>query len=64
MRVLVWIVLIAALAIALVAEFGIDVGPADASFLHWLKHGVIFWAGLTTGAALTVLYYRSRRAPG
>jgi uncharacterized membrane protein (DUF441 family) len=62
--VLAWIVLAIAVVVALLAEFGIDVGPADASFLHWIKHGLIFWTGLVAGVALTVLYYRARRAAG
>ena len=64
MPVLAWMVLVVAVAIALLAEFGIDIGPADTSFLHWVKHGLIFWSGLSAGAALTILYYRSQRAPG
>ncbi len=59
-----WLVLVAAVAVALVAEFGIDAGAADTTFLHWIKHGLIFWSGLTAGAALTILYHRSQRATG
>ena len=61
---LAWIVLGIAVLIALLAEFGFDVGPGDASFLHWIKHGVIFWTGLVAGVALTVLYFRARRPAG
>lgn len=61
---LAWLVLLAAVAIALAAEFGIDAGAADTTFLHWIKHGLIFWSGLTAGAAITVLYFRSQRARG
>jgi hypothetical protein len=59
-----WLVLVLAVAVALLAEFGLDLGPADATFLHWIKHGLIFWSGLVAGVALTLLYFRSQRAIG
>jgi hypothetical protein len=59
-----WLLLVLAVAVALLAEFGFDLGPADATFLHWIKHGLIFWSGLAAGVALTLLYFRSQRATG
>jgi len=57
-----WLMLALAVAVALLAEFGLDLGPSDATFVHWIKHGLIFWSGLVAGAALTRLYFRSQRA--
>ncbi len=64
MRMAAWLALAVAVAVALLAEFGLDLGPAEASFLHWVKHGLIFWSGLVAGIALTLLYFRSQRAVG
>lgn len=54
-------VLLAAIAVALAAQFALD-GLADEGDLwHWVQHGLLFWGGLATGASLVVLYRRGQR---
>jgi ABC-type Mn2+/Zn2+ transport system permease subunit len=55
-------VLVAAIALALVAQFALSSWAETSQLNHDLQHGIIFVSGVGAGAALVVLHRRGRRS--
>ena len=55
------IALSAGVAVALLAQFPLEPLADQSDLVHWVQHGLIFWAGITVGVSITVLYRRGQR---
>jgi len=53
--------LIAGVAVALLAQFPLEPLADQNDLLHWVQHGLIFWAGIAVGVSLTFLYRQGQR---
>ncbi len=49
------------MAIALLAQFALETWAEQNDVVHWIQHGLIFWAGVAAGAGLHALYQRGQR---
>jgi hypothetical protein len=56
-----FIALLAGIAVALIAQFPLEPVADQNDLVHWVQHGLIFWAGITVGVSVTVLYRRGQR---
>jgi ABC-type Mn2+/Zn2+ transport system permease subunit len=54
-------VLLAAVALALIAQFALSSWAESSQLNHDLQHGIIFVAGIGVGASLVALYRLGRR---
>lgn len=55
------LLLLAAVAATLVAQFAMDSLADQSDIWHWAQHAVLFWSGVAAGAALLLLYRRGQR---
>lgn len=53
--------LIAGVAVALLAQFPLEPFADQNDLVHWIQHGLLFWAGITVGISVTLLYRRGQR---
>ena len=53
--------LVAGVAVALLAQFPLEPLADQNDLVHWVQHGLIFWAGIVVGVSLTLLYRRDQR---
>jgi len=53
--------LVAGVAVALLAQFPLEPVADQNDLVHWVQHGLIFWAGIVVGVSLTLLYRRGQR---
>ena len=53
--------LLAGVAVALLAQFPLEPLADQNTLVHWVQHGLIFWAGLVVGVSLTLLYRQGQR---
>jgi len=53
--------LAAGVAIALLAQFPLEPLADQNDLVHWVQHGLLFWAGIVVGVSLTLLYRRGQR---
>lgn len=56
-----FIALLAGVALVLVAQFPLEPLADQSDLLHWIQHGLIFWAGITVGVSGTLLYRQGQR---
>ena len=54
-------VLLAAVAVALVAQFALERLADQSDLWHWAQHALLFWSGLGAGVALVILYRHGQR---
>jgi len=55
------VVVLISLAVALVAQFPLETWADQNDLVHWIQHGLLFWAGIGVGAGLLTLYQRGQR---
>jgi hypothetical protein len=53
--------LLAGVTIAMLAQFPLEPLADQNDLVHWVQHGLIFWAGIVVGISLTLLYRRGQR---
>jgi predicted membrane-bound spermidine synthase len=53
--------LLAGVAVVLLAQFPLEPLADQSDLVHWVQHGLIFWAGIAVGVSLTLLYRLGRR---
>ena len=53
--------LVAGVAVALLAQIPLEPLADQSDLLHWVQHGLIFWAGIAVGVSITLLYRRGQR---
>ena len=56
--------LIAGVVVALLAQFPLEPFADQNDLVHWIQHGLLFWAGITVGVSLTLLYRQGQRKAG
>ncbi len=55
------VLLIVSLVVALLAQFPLEPLADRNDLVHWIQHGLLFWAGIGVGASLVLLYRRGQR---
>jgi hypothetical protein len=53
--------LIAAVAVALLAQFPLEPLADQSDLVHWIQHGLLFWSGIAVGVSVTLLYRQGQR---
>lgn len=53
--------LIAGVAVALLAQFPLEPFADQNDLVHWVQHGLLFWAGIIAGISVALLYRRGQR---
>ena len=56
-----FVALIAGVAVALLAQFPLEPFADQNDLVHWIQHGLLFWAGITVGISVILLYRRGQR---
>ena len=52
--------IVVSVAVALLAQFPLATWADQNDVLHWILHGLLFWAGIGVGAGLVALYQRGQ----
>ena len=55
------IALLAGVVLVLAAQFPLEPLADQNDLIHWVQHGLLFWAGITVGISVTLLYRRGQR---
>jgi len=53
--------LLAAVIVALIAQFPLEGWAERNDLVHWIQHGLLFWGGVGVGIAALTLYRRGQR---
>ena len=54
------VLLLVSLAVALLAQFPLEPWADQNDVVHWIQHGLLFWAGIGVGIGLLALYHRGQ----
>ncbi len=55
------VLLVVSLVIVLLAQFALEPLADRNDLVHWMQHGLLFWAGIGVGASLVLLYRQGQR---
>ncbi len=53
--------ILVSVAVALLAQFALETWAEQNDAVHWIQHGLLFWAGIGVGLGLLALYQRGQR---
>lgn len=53
--------ILVSLVIAILAQFPLETWADQNDVVHWIQHGLLFWAGIGIGVGLLALYQRGQR---